>query len=372
MSKPMSLKDRVRQRAESHRTGGGGTTIKLPDGVDWFSPRKGVVRLDILPYTVTAENHPEAKAGDIYFERTFHVHRDIGPNAQQIVCPSTVGKPCPVCEEWRSLRKQEGIDEKTVDALRPKERQLFIVIDLDKDPDKILLWDASYHLFGKLLEQEIREGDESNAGFCELTGGKTLKVRFEEQKQGKFTFFEATRIDFEDRDDYDDAVLETVPDLDACLIISTYEELNALFTGDAGDDDDKKDDEEKPPLKKPSLRKPGGKAPPPEKEEEDDDDKKDEPADENEGGRKIQWEYKGAAHTGVIVEELEDGAIRVKDDDDGKIKFLNEGDYEDFAEEEVPPPKKSGLRKPGGKPAEKEEAPPAKPGLRRRRVENND
>lgn len=378
-----SLRDRVRKRAETHK-GGNASTVKLPEGVEWFTPRKGSVVLDILPYRVSIDGHPQAKKGELWYERTFFVHRDIGPEKTQVVCPSTFNKPCPVCEEWRKLRKEEGVDEGTVDALRPKERQLFNVIDVDKDPDKVLVWDVSFHLFGKLLEQEVREGDEDNAAFCELTNGKSLKVRFDEVKNGKYTFMEASRIDFVDREDYGDDVLELVTDLDKTLVIVDGPTLSKMFNGGGTDEPAGETREEVPPAR--SLRR-GTKAPPPEEPPPETDEPpaprrgsrkppvEEVPEETTEGAeRRITWEYKNEEHTGVVVEELEDEAVRVRDDADGKVKFLNGGEYQDIGgaaneetREEPPAPPARSLRRGGAS-----SPPPAAnpPVTRRRRIEN--
>lgn len=224
-----SLKDRVRQRAEEKEQTkkGGFSYISLPEKVEFFEIAKGTMLVDIVPYEVKVDNHPVADRGELWYERTFFIHREIGAENRPYICPlKTIKKPCPICEYRASLIK-DGYDKNKdlVDALRPKERQLFN-IDTEKG---IKVFESSYYLFGEALEKEIREGKEEWAAFADLEEGYTLRVRFGEKTLGSNTFFEAERIDFEERDPYNESILDEVVDLDACLKILSYDELNKIF-----------------------------------------------------------------------------------------------------------------------------------------------
>ena len=232
-SKRGSMRERAKQRAEERQqSSGGGMKFIFPEGheVKFFQPKKGTSTLDIIPYEVTVDNHPEGlEAGDLWYRRTIWVHFGIGAEDKSYLCLKTIGKRCPICDARAQMLKDGDADEELIKSLKPKERELYNVIDLDDEKAGVQLWDMSYHLFGKILEDEIREGDEDLAGFADLQDGKTIKVRFGEKKIGKNAFLEATRIDFVDRDDYDEDILEDVLDLDAILNILPYEKLEAVF-----------------------------------------------------------------------------------------------------------------------------------------------
>lgn len=245
-TRTFSMRDRVRRRAES-REQQGSWVIVVPEGVHRFEPKvvKGGMRLDIIPYVVTIDNHPVGvKKGELWYERTYFVHRDVGVDNRARICLlKTFKKPCPICEYREELVKQ-GKERELIKALLPKERQLFNVIDLDDVDKGVQLWDVSYHLFGKQLEKEIREGKEEYAGFAELRGGFTLNVRFEARTLptkdgGKPTpFMDADRIDFLEREDYSDGILDRVLNLDTLLVEPTYKQLQAEFLQlDAIDED---------------------------------------------------------------------------------------------------------------------------------------
>ena len=299
-----TMAERAKQRAkerEGHRSGGGSGTLSLPDGVEYFKPdKKGKYKLDILPYKVSSKNHPEVKKGELWYQRTVWIHFGIGADDKVMICPQTIKKPCPICEEWKKLRKDDTADEDMVKALRAKERELFNVIDLNGDEEKVLLFEYSYHLFGKLLEEEL-EGDEGDeiAGFADLEGGKTLEVKFRQKKLGKNKFLEATSISFEDRDEYDEAIMEDVIDLDAILNIPTYEELQKAFLEIEDDDSDEDDDEEEKSKSKKKKKK--------SKKIIDDDDEEDEDEDEDDEEEDVEDDESEEEDEEVDDDDIPDG-----------------------------------------------------------------
>lgn len=253
-----SMKDRFKKRAKEGAQKG--FSVNLPEDVKRFTPKKGTYKLDIIPYTVSAKRHPDGvAAGEQWCRRPFLIHYGIGVDSKPQICPRTIGKPCPICEYYEREKKRPGADEEALKEIRAKARELYNVIDLDNEDDGIQVFEMSYHLFGKLLEGEINEADDDEiAGFAELKGGKTLKVRFSEATMGKNKFLEATRIDFLERDDYKKSILDDVVDLDSVFNVLSYEELEAVFLEDegvgmagGGDDDD---DDDAPKTKKKSHK----------------------------------------------------------------------------------------------------------------------
>jgi hypothetical protein len=104
----------ARKRAESHRTFDR-TKINVGRDVSLFAPNKeGMKRVDILAYEV-GKGNPEADEGDLHYERTFYVHRRIGSDNNDYVCPNkTAGKKCPICEYRNKLRMDPDADEELI------------------------------------------------------------------------------------------------------------------------------------------------------------------------------------------------------------------------------------------------------------------
>jgi len=252
----------VKENSERQESKGSGSSyLKLPKNVKMFFEKEGKISLDIIPYIVNVKNHPdrneEAKIaipGYLWYRSSFRIHRNIGADNETIVCPTTFGRPCPVCEEFKR-RQADGAEWDDIKPLKFSNRSLYAVIPIGakKYEEEIHIWDVSDFCFQEQLNKEIRE-KESCANFPDLEEGKTLSIRFEEKALGKNKFCTANRIDFENRDAYDDDIVDDVPDLDSLLVIHSYKTIENMFYEIASDEDDSAqeidDDEDDKPQSK--------------------------------------------------------------------------------------------------------------------------
>lgn len=200
--------------------------LKLPTGISMFTvTTPGRVKLDILPYKVKDPKHPDredefgvAVPGSLWYKRPFKVHKSVGVDNARVICPTSVGKACPICE-YRSKRMKEGADKEELKSLKPTMRELYVVVPKDhpKLEEKPHLWDMSHYLFQKLLNEEIDECDDYEI-FPDLKEGLTLRIRFAEESMGAYSFVEARKIDFEERDyEYDEDILDKIPNPDEII-----------------------------------------------------------------------------------------------------------------------------------------------------------
>lgn len=248
----------ARRRVDTHDSGGGSKYIRMPEGVSPLQIKPGKYRLDFMSYVVKKGKNedggnPYFEKGELAFERTFFVHRDVGPNADWHLCAAkTLGQPCPICEFRAKQARDPNADEEVLKELAPKERQLWIVKDLS-DPSQLYLWEYSYHLFGKQLDAKIAAGDEDDGYdfFADPVDGMTVRVNFEQSDRGKWV--EATDIEFRARrEKYDADIVEEMPDLDAVLFATPYDKLKRLFLQT---DDVEDEDEDDAPKKKSAPKK---------------------------------------------------------------------------------------------------------------------
>jgi len=266
---------------KSERSGATYGYLQLPKGISVYSPdAKGCkVTLDIIPYEVTSDHHPEGAAkGDLWWRLPYFVHRNIGASNDTVVCPTSIKQRCPICE-YRAKRIKAQAPQEETRALKPSERNLFVVVPLDdrKLKDQICIFDISKYLFTELLLKEAKENPEYK-NFADLEEGYSVKIRFESQTiDNSQPFAKASRIDFVERDQqYDESILEDVPALDEMLIMLSFEELEAKFwemehEEDGGtlssnkrktkptEEEEEEEEEEKPAAKKTFTRKPIGK-----------------------------------------------------------------------------------------------------------------
>lgn len=264
-----AFRGKVAKNSKEHAEGASDAPyLILPSGVKLFNPEtKKSTTLDFLPYIVTDPKHQDrnekegvAIVGDPWYKKPFLVHKSVGFDKIDIVCPRTFGKKCPICEHF-SKRQEEGADWETeLKLLRPSERVLYAVTVLDSkkyDPNLIYIFDVSYHLFQKLLKTELEE-DDSREIFPSLEEGLSLKVRFDEEKFKTWTFAKASKISFEERDvQYESDLINDVPNLDECLKLLSYDEIHSMFwelSDDEATDDNRPVETEVKPLRR--LREP--------------------------------------------------------------------------------------------------------------------
>jgi len=272
MKTKSSFKDKIAQ--DVHRQQSAGSSygyLSLPRNVSVFTPEPGSrVTLDIIPYRVTSERHPDrddkmeiAMPGTLWYKRPFKIHRNVGSANESLVCLSTFGKKCPICE-YRAKRLKEGADKEETDVMKPSLRNLYVVVPIGhkKFKETLHIFDMSQYLFQNLLNDELEENPD-NAIFPELEGGLSLKIRFDSTVIGKSQpFAEASRIDFIEREEgYEESLLQTVPNLDDMLQELSYAELQARFLELPTEEDGgalQDDDEDTPPAPV-RTRKPAGK-----------------------------------------------------------------------------------------------------------------
>ncbi len=237
--------------------------LSLPKGVKMFKEEPSSrVKLDIIPYMVTANNHPDknekigrAVPNSIWYKRPFKIHRSVGVKNDTIVCPTSVGKRCPICD-YRAKRLKEGAEKSETDAMKASGRNLYVVIPLDskKYDVKMHVWDISQAMFQDYLDTELQENPEYG-DFPSLEDGRSLSIRFVAKILGKGKpFAETNKLDFKDREEqYSEEILEEVPNLDELLIILPPDEIETKFfeledepTADDDEDEDEDEPEEKP------------------------------------------------------------------------------------------------------------------------------
>ena len=237
----------ARKKAERHSSGFERTLNHTPDGIQYFKLNQGgKKRIEILPFTATADNK-YADKGELHFETTFYCHR-IGADSLPYVCPKrTRGERCPVCEESSRIYNDPDGDEELAKSLRAKERQLLYVLDHDDMDKGVQIWDMSYFLFGKQLDEKINLSDEEDGydQFFDPDNGLTVKLGVVEDSFAGNKFYKVAAIDFAKRKEAIDADLwEDLPSLDSLLKVHTYDELKAIMNMEEPEPEDDELEEE--------------------------------------------------------------------------------------------------------------------------------
>jgi len=219
--------------------------------VTFYKPKKGTNSLDIIPYLVSTERHPQGlKVGQEDYVLDVWVHGWVGPGEDSFLClKKTFGKPCPICEEIANLMQGENPNKKQIKSMQAKRRCFYNVIDLDdRDKEEVIqLFEVSHFLFEKELLEEAETAEEEVIIFSDIEEGRTIRCRAsQETMEGGKPFFKFKSFSFGRRKKaYKESIIEKSYPLDALLIIPAYEEVKNAFFGidDDGEANEHKDQE---------------------------------------------------------------------------------------------------------------------------------
>lgn len=342
-------RDTVRSNAENS---GGRRYFKLPKGMrEWFPEKAGQFMIDILPYEVK-KGHPDGiEEGVLWYKFPFKVHHGIGVNQESVVCPTSVGKRCPICERRQKLKNASGENnDDAIQALAPKGMVAYNIIDPD-DSDRIALFVFGKGKFQEAdagLDAELKQADESDLNFFDVNkDGRTLVVRFIDKKFSGRAYLLANKIDFKKRSPMDeDEILSAVCCIEECLQVPAYDDLNRVFLQLDSDDEEggkSRDSDDDDPKPKSGGRFGGGKKSEPEPDEDAEPEPDDEPEEKPKSGKKKDAEP-----------EPDDDEPEPDDDDpdekpkSGKKPSRAKDDDEE-PEPDDEPPTRSGKKPTGGR-----------------------
>lgn len=339
----------ARKMVEKRQADTGRSSIESPDGIPFFQIKKaGTYRINILPYVV-GKGNPYAEEGDLHFERTYYVHRGIGADENSYACPrKNANKPCPICEDRAKLAKDPDTDPDLLKSLKPADRQLWLVEDLNEKDKGVQLWDVAHFNFGKQLEAMIRNADEGDnyEYFADPKKGFILKLGVTEESFAGRTFFKVSTVEFKPRSKpLDEDLVEHGICLDDCIKVIKYEDLKKIYLQLDEEDEDGKGKKGK------------------KKSKEDDDEDEDQDDEDEDEAPKKKGKEKTAKQLGIkagmqvehedfgtcdVMKVSGDGTSLTLEDEDGKEhKAVNpndctlvDGDTDEEDEEEDEAPKK--------------------------------
>lgn len=239
--------------------------------------KEGSHSFDIIPFKASSKNNPlvaekEISIGDEVPFMSFFIHKNIGPQQKAVICPGSVGKACPICEEADKWKREKGWDSKEYKALKPTQRIIFNLIDADDDDEKVMLFESSHFLFAKeLLDEAKAQADKKGmslvefdfAGVIDPANAKTVSFRSTTEKGPTGDYFKYKSFSFEERQKKHKKALPFP--IDSCMIIKSYEDLDAMFHGETEEEEDepapkkavsrKDDDEDDEPPKHTKVAK---------------------------------------------------------------------------------------------------------------------
>uniref|UniRef100_A0A6M3L450 Uncharacterized protein n=1 Tax=viral metagenome TaxID=1070528 RepID=A0A6M3L450_9ZZZZ len=247
-------------------TGRFGSFFKDDLDVPFWKCGEGEHIIDILPFRA-GKNHPITEDGKYTYLLDIWVHRNIGPNEDNVVCPArNYKKPCPICEYLVDVSKKSDIDEEELNelrsSLRPKRRVVYniLVYDTAEEESKgIQVWEVSHWFMEKRIAPLSKTRTGEYIPFSDPVDGKSIAF-YRHGTGAQNTEFGGHRL--EDRvteggKSYSigDDLLKKAHILDDLIVISTYDELKKLFHGGS------EEEQEEPKVEKEKSKTPDSKCP---------------------------------------------------------------------------------------------------------------
>lgn len=244
---------RVDRDKEGHGFSGSYVLGKHGFDFEFHKPDKSTtMKIHILPFLIKTERHPEVAAGrmeigdeDYFLE--YGAHRGIGPDGKSaILClDSTYGKPCPICEHARELKKKGDRD----DLPWPSRRVAYNVME-DED-DEVKVFDVSEKLFHRELKSKLSRSERGFFDYSSLDEGAMIQCYVEEDRSGKFTYLKFKDFEFKERKPLPRSLLDRTFPLEMLLNVPEYDDVLAFYNGeitsvDYKDTDGKKSKKEEP------------------------------------------------------------------------------------------------------------------------------
>ena len=309
--------DLMRARAE-RRLGSGEPWVH--EDVRFFQPKGGnEYEIRIMPPTWEDAEH---------FGIDIWMHYGIGPDETSYLCPQKMkGEPCPMCAE-RVNAKSSG-DDDMVDALTPRQRVAFYVIDRRDERAGPKLWSCPSGTEKEICAQAQNKKTRSYVDLDDPSEDG-YDLSFSVEGQGKMTKYKAIQVDrapspLSDDEDKKEAWLafaqeHPIPDM---LIVYDSEHLEDVLKGgvriEAKNGDDKathkravaSEREERA-----SAIKPKGKATMKQKEEEEEEEEEEEASPRSKKPHKYTWQE---------IEDMTEEELDAAAEEEG----LSERDFED-------------------------------------------
>lgn len=252
--RPMKLGGNRYGQALASKDDGGG--VKRIDIINWaktgretkfFQPQADqLLKFNIIPFEVKSKNHPLVsqggmKVGELDFMLDVFVHRYIGPNKADVLCPKkNYGKPCPICEMVSQLYDQGKEDE--AKQIKASRRCYFNIQPVGKmGPEALQIFSVSHFLFTKELIEEANACADGKGviPFADVEDGSLVSCRAVEEAFGKNKTIKFKSFRFLKREEeVGEDIIEKAISFDEFLVVKTAAEIESIMYGQPDDEED--------------------------------------------------------------------------------------------------------------------------------------
>lgn len=207
--------------------------------------------LDFMPYIITQSWYPKLLSpkgqrlnlhpGETDYKLEIPVHSFVGPGNEQVFCRRLgFGEECFRCDQYFEEKDKDVLSPKEITMMKARWINYFNVIDLNGDPNKIVLWTGvSYYNFDAVVANENKtppaeEGDDFGICCCyaDIIDGKSVEFRWSEASLGDNKYYKAEAVTFHDRDEpYNESWIKKAVSLDKYVVFHTPDEVKNKCLG---------------------------------------------------------------------------------------------------------------------------------------------
>lgn len=184
--------------------------------------------IDILPYLVETDNHPNRKKGEETYKLDIFVHKRIkeGVSSSFLCMSKTFGQDCVCCAELAKLNA-EKVDWEEIKHLKTVRRIIYFI----KESGQYYIYDTSYALFEqewlKTVEKKERKGESLFPIYTDCKDDCSLEFTTTEKKGiGRYSTFELVPIK-----DYNEDYKKHIFSLEKALVIPDQEKIKQILYG---------------------------------------------------------------------------------------------------------------------------------------------
>ena len=247
----MADRSRYEDSYSSRNYGGTNTGVldltKVDGSVNFYKPKEGFNKIDIVSYKIKGQNHPlvrkqKYKVGETDYRLDIYMHRKVGPSEASVVCPKIYGKPCAICALSEEARREGRKDD--AQALKAKRVAFYNVVDLEEPTKGIQIFQVSHPLFEHELIEEAKNSTEdgSYVDFANEKEGYSIQFRGSKAKAGTYEYMEFKGFKFIKRKEDISNMIDDAYSLDDLLIVHSNDQIIKLMNGDDEGDETEPDD----------------------------------------------------------------------------------------------------------------------------------
>lgn len=183
--------------------------------------------VDIVPYTIETENHPEKKKGEKTFHLDIWAHKGIGADKGNYLCMKKMyNQPCKICEHFIKLQN-DGLEWDEIKNLYPTRRSIYWFLY----KGKLFVADMSFKIFEELWLQAVEKLNTKGKDIFPIYLNEDGCTSLEFSTTNKRGIGRYVQFEFSDIENYNPEIEKKAISLEKLLVIPDQFKLEQVLNG---------------------------------------------------------------------------------------------------------------------------------------------